>query len=312
MKERLVDLLICPACLPAEQPLHLEATAQQGDDIVSGRLCCAACSRRFPIIDGIALLTPVPDAPPEIANKYESPAVISSYLWSHYGDLLQEELATTAYREWAGLLEPHNGLSIDLGCAVGRLAFEMTARADFVVGLDTSRAFIATARELMVRRRLTFSLKEEGYLTRQVTLTLPDSWDSSTVEFIVADAQALPLKSGVAASVASLNLLDKVPQPLTHLKEADRLARVRDACLLVSDPYSWSEEAAPEAAWLGGQRQGPFSGPGEEAVRQILTGQGGHLSPGWKLVAQGAVWWRIRTHANHFEQIRSRYCLAVR
>ena len=312
MKERLVDLLICPCCLPAEEPLCLEVTERNRDDIISGQICCAACTRRFPISDGIALLIPTPHDHPGIANKYETPAVISSYLWSHYADLMQDELALTAYREWAGLLTPHHGLALDAGCAVGRLGFEMTDKADFVVGLDTSRRFIATARHLMTRRQLTFSLKEEGYLSRQVALTLPDAWDSSKVEFIVADALAIPFKTGAAGSVASLNLLDKVPQPLVHLQEMNRVARTVDAQLLVSDPYSWSEEAAPEAAWLGGQQHGPFCGRGELAVQQLLTGQAGCLAPGWQIARQGAVWWRIRTHANHFEQIRSCYSRAVR
>ena len=60
--------------------------------------------------------------------------MVSSYLWSHYADLLGDEEATGAYSEWAALLAPEGGMGLDAGCAVGRFTFELSRKCDLVVG----------------------------------------------------------------------------------------------------------------------------------------------------------------------------------
>jgi uncharacterized protein YbaR (Trm112 family) len=313
MKRTLLDILACPVCLPEEKGLIAQIEELQGDDIVTGRLRCSSCAGDFPIRQGIAVLDPAhPSRRSFEGNKYETPPVVSSYLWSHYCDLLKEENASEAYQVWAGLMTPHDGICIDAGCAVGRHAFEMTKKSDFVIGLDTSRAFVQAARELMLHRRMDITLKEEGHLTRTVEFVLPAEWPSHKAEFIVADALALPLKANTASSISSLNLIDKVPMPMKHLMEADRVTRRKSAQFLISDPFSWSEEAAPEGNWLGGQKEGSYTSRGHEHLLRILAGEGGLLQPGWTIETEGRVWWKIRTHANHFEQIRSCYLKAVR
>jgi SAM-dependent methyltransferase len=188
----------------------------------------------------------------------------------------------------------------------------MTRKSDFVIGLDTSRAFIHAARDLMLHRHMKITLKEEGYLTRAVELALPDGWDCRKVEFIVADALSLPLRANTGSSLTSLNLMDKVYSPMQHLTEADRVTRPENGQFLLSDPFSWSEDAAPESNWLGGQRKGPYTSRGQEHILKILAGEGNLLKRGWTIESHGHVWWKIRTHANHYEQIRSCYIKAVR
>lgn len=313
MKNDLVSLLICPACLPAEVQLRESVQEIARGDIESGELRCPACRRVYPIADGIADLdlNPVPTGQ-QPANKYESAPVLSSYLWSHYADLLPDENASGAYRQWASLLEPHAGLAIDAGAAVGRFTFELSRTADLAVGVDNSRAFIRTARALMKERAMTVPLKLEGNIFSESVLTLPPAWDSNRVEFIVADALALPFRAGSAGSLASLNLIDKVPRPLRHLEEMNRVIRAAGAQFLLSDPFSWSEEAAAEAEWLGGRASGPFAGRGLDNIIDLLTGEDERLPPRWQIQSRGEVWWKIRTHANHFEQIRSCYVKASR
>ncbi len=313
MKKTLLDILICPVCLPEERKLNEKIEQQEGADIVSGHLTCDGCGRVYRIEDGIALL----DAAlfPSKAyrdNKYETPPVVSSYLWSHYSDLLREENASDAYRRWADLVRPHAGLCIDAGSAVGRFAFEMTRKCDFVIGVDNARAFVHHARKLMRNRREAFSLKEEGHVARVVEFIMPEEWSSEKVDFIVADALALPFRSGSASSLASLNLVDKVPAPMKHLEEANRVTRNEQAQFLLSDPFSWSEDVAPQANWLGGQQEGPYRSRGQEHIMKLLCGGNPHLSPSWEIKSHGHVWWKIRTHANHYEQIRSCYIKAVR
>lgn len=309
MKKQLVSRLICPACLPREYALQLEIRSAEGEEIFDGTLTCCQCSSRFPIIEGIAFLDP--DRPEERqVNRYEQEEVVSSYLWSHYGDLLDDEQATDAYRQWAGLMEPHGGLALDLGGAVGRFTFEMSCKCDLAVGVDRSLAFIKAARRFMQEGELRFTLKDEGLLGQEVVIRRPAQWQPERVEFIVADAQRLPFAAQTASSVASLNLVDKLPCPAVHLTEINRVAGNSGSQLLLSDPFSWSLEAAALDQWLGGKVDGPYAGKGLDNIEAIL-GQGG-VTPGWQVTRRDHVWWKIRSHSNHYELIRSCFIKAVR
>ena len=309
MKSLLIDLFICPACLPRENELTCHIDEKIGEDIISGSLLCSVCGAGYPIRDGIASLLP---GSQQISSKYESPPLLPPYLWSHYGDLLADDEAGTAYEEWSNLLEFNPGFSLDAGCAVGRFTFELGQKSDFAVGIDNSRSFIRKARELMINRQTKVSIPEEGLLLRHETINLPETWRSDTVEFIVGDAQALPFRAGFFTTLASLNLVDKVPLPLVHLKEMSRVAKESQAGFLLSDPFSWSSDLADEADWLGGTTGGSFPGRGIDNILSILRGETGDLSPPWMIEKQGSVWWKIRNHRNHFELIRSCYIKAGR
>ncbi len=158
MKSRLLELLVCPSCLPDEIPLHLQNQDMDGDDILAGSLHCGKCGMIYPISEGIALLVPIQNPMRNLSGKYETPSVVSSYLWSHYGDLFHEEDAAQAYREWADLVDPCTGLALDAGCAVGRFTLEMSRKSDFAIGVDLSYAFIKTAREFIAKGSLDVSL----------------------------------------------------------------------------------------------------------------------------------------------------------
>jgi uncharacterized protein YbaR (Trm112 family) len=313
MKSLILDLLICPACLPEEKGLVVDVTEKEGEDILSGSLTCDKCGMVYHIRDGIASLLPrSKKSNSKTSLQYESPALVSSYLWSHYADIFGDRDAGAAYQEWAQLLSPKSGCALDAGCSVGRFAFEMSNKCDLVVGIDNSRAFVQKARELMKVRRLSFQAAEEGTLMEGFMVELPESWESDRTEFIMGDVEALPFRSGIFSSLASLNLIDKVPIPLRHLGEINRVSSEYGAQLLISDPFSWSLDAAREEDWLGGTRKGAFSGKGIDNVRSLLTGDQGDLTVSWKVAEEGHVWWKIRNHRNHFELIRSCFIKAVR
>ena len=312
MKKQLLDLLVCPACLPQEYSLVAEIVREQEGDIDTAILMCQHCGARFPVTDGIALLDPQATDSQRQSNRYETAELVSSYLWSQYGDLLDDDQASTAYATWAGMMRPQAGVALDAGGAVGRFAFEMSGRCDFAIGIDTSVAFVRAARQLMQERSLSFALKEEGQLSREATIRLPDDWRSERVEFLVANALALPLRRDAISLFASLNLVDKVPAPLDHLREMNRVTRDRDAQFLLSDPFSWSVEAAPAEAWLGGTSEGRFAGRGQANIARLLAAPEGELAPVWQVDEPGHVWWKIRTHANHYELIRSCFVRASR
>lgn len=313
MKSLLFDFLICPACLPIEVELIHKVFEKNGEDVLTGLLECKKCGARYPIEEGIACLDPRKDLNGQgVSNPYESVNMVSSYLWSHYADLIEDDDAHDAYGTWASLLQHVPGPALDAGCAVGRFTFEMSQYSDFSVGIDLSRSFIQQARKLMTDHHLVISIPEEGSVFRQETIRLPEEWNTDKIEFIVGDIQALPFHSGAFSLLSSLNLVDKVALPLVHLNEMNRVAKKRQAQFLFSDPFSWSTEIAKQEDWLGGTDQGPYSGRGLDNVASLLAGERGGLTPAWKIDKEGNVWWKIRNHANHFELIRSCYIKADR
>jgi SAM-dependent methyltransferase len=285
--------------------LAADILKESDSDIETGTLKCPQCASLFPIAEGVALLDPLSTDSQRAANKYETDEVVSSYLWSHYGELLGDEQASQAYSTWARLMQPQGGLALDAGGAVGRFTFEMSTRCDFAVGFDTSHAFIRVARRLARERSLVVPLKDEGLLRREVTIRLPEEWRSEKVEFVVANALALPFRKKTFALFSSLNLVDKVPSPLRHLREMNRVTCDSNAQFLLSDPFSWSTEAAPVDEWMGGKAEGRYAGKGLANIAALLSDSRGELTPAWSVDERGEVWWKIRTHSNHFELIRS-------
>lgn len=310
MDPKLLDLLICPACRPAERPLRPAALKQAGGDVLAGRLECPGCNRRYPIEKGVAILLPEPKtAELRETDRYESPAVIASYLWSHYGDLLDDPEATDAYARWAALIAGVSGPVLDAGCAVGRLTFELGRHSELAIGIDRSLAFIRLARRLRREGRFAFRLPLEGRLTEPKTIALPADLRQEHCEFLVADAEALPFPRRAFNGGCSLNMVDKLPRPRRHLDELNRVTVPVGAQLLFADPFSWSATAAAAKEWLGGTTRGHFAGGGRENVRRFLETE---LSPPWRVTRDDAVWWKLRSHRNHFELIRSMTLLAER
>lgn len=313
MKQFLLPHLICPACLPAEIPLEVTAKRVEHDDIVTGELHCKKCRKRFPVKDGIAILLPDPESGSTGGQmRYDDTETANRYLWSHYADLMGYSEVSEANRAWAECLSERSSSAFDAGCAVGRLTFEMAARSDWAVGCDLSHNFIRTARRLAHERRCTFSLPLEGNVREIFQCELPATWRSDNVEFVVANALALPFARNTFQQTSSVNLLDRVSYPLAHLYEMNRVAREGDASFLFADPFSWSATAAPEERWLGGTVSGSYAGRGLDNVRSLLAGKDNILAPPWSITREGSITWTMRSHTNHRELICSNILLAKR
>ena len=313
MRKWVHEKLICPECLDAEIPLTLTVHEEKDNDIIDGELTCPQCNGDYPIRRGIAVLLPAKTR--DMINDdrgYNAPGMLSAYLWSHFGDLIGDPAATRAYEKWSAGFITTQGDALDVGCAVGRLSFEMAATHDHVIGLDTSIAFIRKAREILTTKSLAFDLIVEGHVTEPRSHQFDANRDFSQVDFLVADALALPFRKQAFATTAAINLLEKVPNPLKHLKEINRVLRERSAMFLFSDPFSWDEAVSHPKTWLGGNGNDPYSARGIDTLRRMFAGEFGVFDPPLSITADGNVAWKIRKTENLWEHITSQYLVGRR
>ena len=313
MKQWLENDLICPECLPFQTPLTLDVYEKSQADILEGTLSCPRCESQYPIHDGLAVIVPQKTlALTQDTSGYNSASMRSSYLWSHYSEFFNGPDATDAYQKWASCFTREEGLALDIGCSVGRLSFELSKTHTRVVGVDTSVSFIREARKILAEQRLEFDLIIEGEIAEKRSSDLDPAYRYNAVEFIVADAMALPFRSERFTTAASVNILEKVPDPAGHLKETNRILDRNHAHFLFSDPFSWDEAVSHPDLWLGGRNSGPYQGRGMDNLCRLVQGEGDVLTPGFSIRQKGDLLWKIRKTANLWEHITSQFIIATR
>lgn len=230
---------------------------------------------------------------------YESGRAVAEYLLFHYGedevvmpwpagpkDALQFP-ARTVMAGLAGYDGPRTR-ALDLGCAVGRSAFELARTFAQVTGVDLSRAFIMAAERLRVSGRLVFPMLETGSVTREATAKCPEGVEPTRVAFQVGDAMRLDAALGDFDVIHAANLLDRVPSPRALL--AGVAGRVRPGGrLILTSPYTWLEEYTPREDWLC------------DAIRPARELVGEALGPRFRLAAREDLPFVIREHARKFQ-----------
>ena len=140
--------------------------------------------------------------------------------------------------------------ALDLGCGVGRFAFQLSPGVGEVIGIDNSRQFIAAAREISKRGSIEVQTQESGaeFTTRQ--LTLPKCARPARVHFHVGDALRLgPLATRPFDIVAAINLICRLPSPIAFLRQLPELVSPGGQ-LIIASPFSWLKEYTPPREWL--------------------------------------------------------------
>lgn len=207
------------------------------------------------------------------------------------------------------------GVALDVGCAVGGASFELTRHFRDVVGVDLSASFVAAAKVLKERGRLTYKSLAEGetYVTKEARVN--PKIDRTRVEFREGDACALPpsllggggdfadaenfQNFGRHDAVLAANLLCRLPDPEAFLRDCARLVRPDGVLVLVS-PYSWLEAWTPKHKWLGGAAAPGKNGKTNrsfEAIRALLESAAG----GFDLVDQSDLPFLIKEHDRKFQ-----------
>ena len=195
---------------------------------------------------------------------YESDKVLAEYLLFHFGT--PEEILTPD-RSWpAGMHEAlgftsrtvahfspgtvTNGL--DLGCAVGRSAFEMARNCQNVLGIDFSHAFINAADRLRRGELIAYDRCEEASVVTHLEARQPEGIDAAKLSFQQGDAMNLPADLGSFDRVHAANLVCRLPEPMRLLGRLSELVKPGGE-LVMATPCTWLEEFTPPGNWpVGG------------------------------------------------------------
>ena len=200
-------------------------------------------------------------------DYYETDAQLNEYLVFHYASLEQTlpwefgpRQAYGFHARLAGCIDesrlPRNSRALDLGCAVGRTAFELSRKCSAVVGIDYSQAFIGKANGILRSGEIPMLLKREGRLGDSVVNRLPDGVRPERVRFMQGDAEALPESIGRFDAITFANVLDRLPHPKRAL---EKLADITNpgAQVVICSPFTWWDEFTAPAERLGGfEREG--------------------------------------------------------
>jgi len=196
----------------------------------------------------------------EGARLYETDQLVTQYLEFHYGP---EALGVPNFpRACVEATLPHvpadrRGRCLDIGCSVGRSAFEFARHFGHVDAIDFSARFIHSGVRLQESSELLYEVPTEGELMLSRTVSLDRlglGGCGERVAFMQGDACNLkPLFTGYDLVFAG-NLIDRLYDPALFLREIP--GRILPGGLLVlTSPYTWLEEYTPRDKWIGGRRE---------------------------------------------------------
>ena len=319
-----------------EVPLELATVAEEEHDvIVEGVLHCGAemCLQEYPIIDAIPIIVPnvrayLSENQFHLTLRHDRSEAIESMLGDAAGpgsayDVTRQHLSTYAwdhYHEFdPGRDETDNragaasrclkhsfklvggrfsGNAIEIGCSVGRTAFDLTERTDdLVLGVDVNFSMLQVAQTVMRAGVVRYPRRRVGIVYDRCEFGARFD-GADRVDFWACDALALPLSPGSFSCAVALNVLDCVVSPRALLDSvADLLTAGRTA--IFSTPYDWSSSVTPVEAWIGGHSQrGPDQGASEPLLRSLLT-PGAHPQSSERLRLTAEVQhvpWHARLH----------------
>ena len=204
--------------------------------------------------------TPGSEAVTEGSRLYETDQLVTQYLEFHFGP---EALGVPNFpRACVEAVIRHvpqgrRGKCLDIGCSVGRSAFEFARFFSHVDAVDFSARFIQSGVRLQQGNDVIYEVPTEGELTISRTISLHRlglEQVGSRVLFMQGDACNLkPLYAGYDLVFAG-NLIDRLYDPSLFLEGI--AARILPGGLLViTSPYTWLEDYTPKAKWIGGRRE---------------------------------------------------------
>src|SRR5262249_36515539 len=141
-------------------------------------------------------------------------------------------------------------LAVELGCSVGRIAKELAAGADRVIGLDLQFGAVRRARRLLDGESLAYCRRVVGRRYTPATIASGKRC-GDRVTLVCADALDPPLLPGVFERVVALNLIDSVASPRQLVAVVDTLC-ARGGEVILASPYTWQSGIVDDEARIGG------------------------------------------------------------
>jgi putative 4-mercaptohistidine N1-methyltranferase len=233
-------------------------------------------------------------------NPYESDRLLHEYLLFHYGapdEVLPwpggpRDALGFAVRSVTELIDaarlPPEATALDVGCAVGRSAFELSKTCASVVAIDFSRSFVEAGETLRTRGELPYRRREEGHRMTDLVARIPEGARPERVAFETGDAMDLRADLGAFDVVHAANLLCRLNDPARFLARLPDLVKPGGQ-LLLTTPCTWLEEFTPLGRWLcaGG--------------KTTLDGIRARIEPAFALEATRDLPVLIREHARKYQ-----------
>jgi len=234
------------------------------------------------------------------SEYYEDQTIVDEYLLFHYGDEKEFLLNGAGPREalhfpcrcgdlWRKAEPKKRRRALDLGCAVGGSSMELSKNFEEVIAIDFSFALIEAAKMLSQHGSQVISKKTEGDLTAEAIIKLPPKAQPERVRFSQGDAMDLPTDIGSFDFILGANLIDRLPDPATCLRNLKTLV-ADGGVIAITSPYTWMESFTPKTKWLGGYRS--ESGADIRALDTLTQ----LLAPEFELKSRSDMPFLIREH----------------
>jgi putative 4-mercaptohistidine N1-methyltranferase len=189
--------------------------------------------------------------------SYESDILRDWYLLFHYGTA--EEITVDLGFDVSGLPsrclefpvtttevagDGPVGRALDLGCAVGRSSFELSKRAESVVGIDFSQSFVDAAEAIRSGESLSYRRYGEMHLSEMLAATLPGGANPDRIQFEQGDAMDLRADLGGFDLVHAANLICRLPEPFRFMNRLPDLVN-SGGHLIMATPATWMDQYTP-------------------------------------------------------------------
>lgn len=195
-----------------------------------------------------------------MSEVYETKRYVDEYLLFHFGKPKQilkwpqgpAEALDFPVRTVGHFSEGKVQRSLDVGCAVGRSAFELSRSSEEVIGIDFSQAFIDAANRVGSGERIWVDRLEEAGEVEQVEIGISGGVHPERVRFETGDAMNLRASLGVFDRVHAANLVCRLPEPRKFLRSLANLVGPGGE-LVLATPCTWLEEFTSKENWPEGR-----------------------------------------------------------
>ena len=187
---------------------------------------------------------------------YDTSRTLSSYLCTHYDDILdspghsgalisgikkyyKNDLYSVISKKFNSKISKSRK-SLDVGCNVGRMSYELSLGSQIVFGIDVSLYSAITARRILTglpTRLKNYYLFREGIIQTKKPMR---NLVRKNVEILIASGNQLPFANSYFDIVNSTNIIDTVSNPLTMIHENLRVLKTQGEFIL-SVPFAWEK-----------------------------------------------------------------------